>query len=53
MLLRDLPGVVIRLLLVLMLEGDLSVDFDIDSSPSYRLGFDNFGNRYTGYNRIR
>ena len=29
------------------------MDFDIDSSPSYRLGFDNFGNRYTGYNRIR
>ena len=22
-------------------------------SPSYRLGFDNYGNRYTGYNRIR
>ena len=22
-------------------------------SPSYRLGCDNYGNRYTGYNRIR
>ena len=22
-------------------------------SSSYRLGFDNYGNRYTGYNRIR
>ena len=22
-------------------------------SPSYRLGFDNYGNQYTGYNRIR
>ena len=56
LLLRDLPGVVIRPVVKPGADvgrGDLSVDFDIDSSPSYRLGFDNFGNRYTGYNRIR
>ena len=53
LLLRDLPGVVIRPVVKPGADvgrGDLSVDFDIDSSPSY---IDNFGNRYTGYNRIR
>ena len=54
--LKDLPGVVIRPVVTPGADvggGDLSVNFDMDFSPSYRHGFDNFGNWYTGYDKIR